>query len=630
VAGGYCPTPDETCTSAEGVTCLCVGPPGGAYLTCDTTSSGGTSGASGGTAGSSAAGGRAAGGSAAGGRAAGGSAAGGAATGGSATGGAATGGSAAGGSATGGRGGSGGSAPVGVQGKPCRDTAPYTTGGTADYTIAVDAGQKGAAWSRFYEAGVAADHANTVLSTAWGRNIQGALKKGHDQAGFQYVRFHGILNGDIGVYTEVNGTPTYNWTRFDQVYDAVKNAGMRPVVEISFMPPPLASGTATVHWYNGSPANKTPPKDWNRWMDFMAAIVIHLEERYGAEEVRNNWYFEVWNESSWMYSKGTAGYTELFGYTARGLYKGDPKIRIGGPAGSSGESVSLINNLISYCRTNNIKLDFVTYHYYGADGGGIAKSQGAVAFAATIDSAIKRANFAGQILNTEFGPCAATDVIRDTEVSASYIAKVSHLLGTSATVPPPVMNSYWTISDLYEEINTGTATAYREGNYGLFLKGDSRYPESFDVAKPAFNAFRLLHMMGDFRLPTTGGTTSDGVNAAATVSSDGNAVQVLVYNHQDNKTGNSATGRSVNLTVKNLGFTPGKARHYVVDKTHSNSYNAWVGMGKPARPTQAQWSTLADAAELCYYETTPTVAGGTWSVTFPQNTYSVGLIQLVK
>jgi xylan 1,4-beta-xylosidase len=598
VAGGVCPVLDETCTNAEGATCQCVGPPGAAYLTCDLVNPGSGGSSDGGSSGSS----------------------------GTASGGA--GGGLDGGAGKGGGSGGGGSATL--VGKPCGDKAPYTTTGTAAYTLSVDAGQKGEAWSRFYEVGVAADHANTVLSTAWGRNIQGALKKGHDQAGFGYVRFHGILNGDINVYTEVGGTPTYNWTRFDQVYDAIKNAGMRPVVEISFMPPPLASGGKTVHWYNGVPANTTPPKDWNRWMDFMAAIVTHLEGRYGADEVRNNWYFEIWNESSWMYSKGTGGYTELFGYTARGLYKGDPKIKIGGPAGSSGESVSLINSLISYCRTNSIKLDFVTYHYYGADGGGIAKSAGAVAFAGTIDSTIKRANFTGEILNTEFGACAATDVIRDNEVSASYIAKVSHLLGTSAGVPPPVMNSYWTISDLYEEINTGGNLAYREGNYGLFLKGDPKIPESFDVAKPAFNAFRLLHMMTDFRLPTTGGTTADGVNAAATISKDGNSVQVLLYNHQDNKAGDSASSKLVTLTVKNLGFTPTKVRHYVVDKTHSNSYDTWVGMGKPAKPSQAQWSTLADAAEICYYESTPTVTAGSWTATFPQNMYSVGLVELIK
>jgi xylan 1,4-beta-xylosidase len=75
------------------------------------------------------------------------------------------------------------------------------------------------------------------------------------------VRFHGILNGDIGVYQEVDGSPVYDWTRFDQVYDAIVAAGMRPFVEISFTPPRLASGSDTLHWYNGVAANITPPRD---------------------------------------------------------------------------------------------------------------------------------------------------------------------------------------------------------------------------------------------------------------------------------------------------------------------------------------------------------------------------------
>jgi hypothetical protein len=155
--------------------------------------------------------------------------------------------------------------------------SPWTTGSGA-CQITVDAGTRGSAWNRFYEKVVASDHANTVLTTAWGRNVQAASKKGHDQAGFQYVRFHGILDSDIGVYTESGGTPVYTWTRLDQVYDAIIAADMRPFVEISFMPPPLASGTTTLHWYNRAAANTTPPKDWTKWTNFMTALVQHLEE----------------------------------------------------------------------------------------------------------------------------------------------------------------------------------------------------------------------------------------------------------------------------------------------------------------------------------------------------------------
>ena len=101
------------------------------------------------------------------------------------------------------------------------------------------------------------------------------------------------------------------------------------------------------------------------------------------------------------------------------------------------------------------------------------------------------------------------------------------------------MYGYWTLSDIYEEMNTGTALAYREGNYGLLLKGDPQIPESFDVAKPSFNAFRLLHMMGDQQLGVTGGTTGVFVDDHA---SDANNVTVNVT---DDSTIDTAAGTGV-------------------------------------------------------------------------------------
>jgi len=326
VEGLSCPQAGLQCMNAEGVACLCGGPPGSAFLTCNVVGAGGSGGsASVNRGGTTAAGG---------GKITGGTVTGGKAMGGVVTGGVASGGTAAGGTTT------GGTSPAGgAVGQACAGSAPWGTG-NGDTQIVVDAAQKGQPWSRFYEKGVACDHAHTLISTAYGRNAQAALKKGHDQAGFQYVRFHGVLDSDIGVYSETNGTPAYNWTNFDQVYDGIVAAGMRPVVELSFTPPDLSSTPSkilTTLWYNSVSPTISPPKDWTKWQNFMTAIVQHLETRYGADEVRNNWYFEVWNEPSWMYSLGDAGYNELYGNTVKGLVAGDPLVKVGGPAGSGGE-----------------------------------------------------------------------------------------------------------------------------------------------------------------------------------------------------------------------------------------------------------------------------------------------------
>jgi xylan 1,4-beta-xylosidase len=336
-----------------------------------------------------------------------------------------------------------------------------------------------------------------------------------------------------------------------------------------------------------------------------------------------------------MYGPGDGGYWELYKNTVAGLLQGDPGLRVGGPAGSAGETPSMIRMLITGSINTGTKVDFVTYHRYGDDDSKpVADVKDAVAFHASVEdivntTVVKNMKFTGEVINDEFGPSWMPDVSRDNEVAASYIAKMIHLLGTDPNVAAPAAYGYWAVSDLYEEIYTGTVSAYRQGNYGLMLKGDPKIPESFDVAKPSFNAFRLLHMLGDQQLRVTGGTAADGVGAAATRSSDGSAVQVLVYNHVDGGQADSSTASTVSLTLNNLPFTGSiRVRQYIVDRGHANSYRAWLAMGQPPRPTQAQWVMLRDAAELCYYETTATPAGGSWTVTFPQSVYGVDLFEI--
>ena len=235
----------------------------------------------------------------------------------------------------------------------CADAPPAAPGGAAAVTLAVDAGTVVRPWNRFYEKAVAPDHANTLLCTAYGRNIQNALRKAHAQAGFQYVRFHGIFNDDVGVYSEdASGAPIYDWSRLDAIYDAVVAAGMRPFVEVSFTPTALASVPAQMQnllWYNNKSPNISAPigapdGDWSKWIALMAAFVRHLEERYGADEVRDNWYFEVWNEPSWMYAPGPHGYFELYENTVAGLLQGDPGVARGRSRGLVGRVAVLHPN----------------------------------------------------------------------------------------------------------------------------------------------------------------------------------------------------------------------------------------------------------------------------------------------
>jgi xylan 1,4-beta-xylosidase len=516
----------------------------------------------------------------------------------------------------------------------------------ANYTLTVNAGSRQGSWNKFYERCVAIDHMYTVLSSAYGRNCAAALKKGHDEAGFQYCRGHGILDADVNVYTEdAGGNAVYNWTNFDKIYDAVKDAGMRPIFEIGFMPPALASASTTINnvWYNGVGGNWNAPKDWNKWEALVREIIRHCKERYGVEEVRNNWFFELWNEPNWMYGGG-GGYTgwkTLYQHTAAAVMAEDPQIKLGGPAESGGSSNNAVPDFMQWTKQNNIKADFCSYHIYSNDAGNPSHNGDAMEpcrFHKLLAVVQKKAkNFAGLLLNTEYGPSYTSGIenVHDGELAASYAAKSIHLfnLEDSTETPPPYALSWWTLSDIYEEYDNRNGSPAFSGCYGMLTRGISSIPQSCDVAKPAFNAFKMLHMLKDYKLSCTGGTTaSPGVNAAATISAGNDTIGILVYNHVDNPDGNSSTVDNVTLAISNIPFSQARVEHWLVDKSHSNSYQAWVNLGRPQNPSTAEWTTIANAANLQQYDsvTTVTISNGSYTKSFPQNHYSVGLIQLTR
>ena len=249
---------------------------------------------------------------------------------------------------------------------------------------------------------------------------------------------------------------------------------------------------------------------------------------------------------------------------------------------------------------------------------------------------IANKNFTGEVINDEWGPGYDPELSRDTEATASFIAKSVHFIGTDTTTRVPTMYGYWTLSDIYEEMNTGSALAYREGNYGLLLKGDPNVPASFDLAKPAFNGFRLLHMMTDTVVPVTGGiaaATDNGVGAVATLAADGNSIQVLVYNHYngfDLATWQTMAQRvDAGVADHQRPAVHADARSALCRRPHALELAHGVGRHGQAGACRRreQWETLRDASELCYYEAAPS-GGNSWTATFPQNTYSASLIEL--
>lgn len=132
------------------------------------------------------------------------------------------------------------------------------------------------------------------------------LKTVHDECGFRYVRFHGLLQDDMGIYRiDKSGRPIYSWQYCDAVYDHILDIGMKPFVVFDFMPSALASGEKTIYWER---SNITPPASYDEWYNLIYRITKHFTDRYGEEEVRT-WYFEVWNEpDGWFFDSSREEY----------------------------------------------------------------------------------------------------------------------------------------------------------------------------------------------------------------------------------------------------------------------------------------------------------------------------------
>ncbi|HEX2957171.1 MAG TPA: hypothetical protein VHO70_10070 [Chitinispirillaceae bacterium] len=538
--------------------------------------------------------------------------------------------------------------------------AQFSSAFALSYTLTVESDQRTQHWNRYYEMGVATCHMNTVINTYWGRGISNALKIGHDEAGFKHFRGHGILHDDIGlVNLNTDGSLKLNWTRFDSVYNLATRAGLRPIVEISTTPKALASGTETVGdpysvWYNGSAPNRTPPNKggWDRWMALMDSIVNHCKFKWGEEEVRDNWYFEVWNEPEWWYM-GIEYYNELYDYTVTGLKMSDSLIKVGGPACGGNKAITgdrQFQLLLDHCHSGKnaatgktgAPIDFLTYHWYanntvpiGITGAVLDAKNLSTMHKAVLDTLrLKYPWFIGQVFIDEVGPTSRTIKCRDQVSSASWLTKTVHLLNENGPdYPPPAMMAYWAVSDLYEEFqNKLDVLSYQEGNYGLFLRGNSSYKNSWDIPKPIFQAYRMLHRLGDFEINSAGGTTDDGVNLVSTIDSSNNSIQILIYNHHVSETQSCAPSDDITLTVNNIPWAPGKTmvKHYLVDTTHSNTHTKWVSMEKPSRPSNAQWDMLLSASRLeCLDDSlTVTLNEKSWTKNFKAHYYSVHLIEM--
>ncbi|MFD0820239.1 xylan 1,4-beta-xylosidase, partial [Micromonospora zhanjiangensis] len=327
------------------------------------------------------------------------------------------------------------------------------------------------------------------------RDYQDSLALVQREIGFRHIRGHGVLSDGVGVHQpyEHRGSRRvrHSFTYLDQVVDAYLDLGIRPFVELGFMPTGLASGEQTVFWWRG---NITPPASWSEWADLVRGTMTHLVDRYGLDEVRG-WPIEVWNEPDldifWA-GADRAGYHRLYEVTATAVKEVDAELRVGGPAVSPGGPDWLLP-FAEFVADRGVPVDFVSRHAY-TSGPARHVPFGTRQTLAPADRLLEqfaqpRAALAGTPLAdlpvhiTEFNSSYRPDnPIHDTAFHAAYLAPVLAAGGDLVD-----SFAYWTFSDVFEEL--GIPTTLLHGGFGLLTHRKIR--------KPTYHLYAFMARLGD-------------------------------------------------------------------------------------------------------------------------------------
>ena len=484
---------------------------------------------------------------------------------------------------------------------------------------------------------------------------QALLRELHDASPVPvYIRAHHMLTSGDGVpelkwsstnvySVDANGKPVYDFKIIDQIFDAYRDAGVRPMVELGFMPEDLASGkppyrVAYPHTLKGSV--QSPPRDYAAWRDLCRTLTAHLVGRYGRAATAQ-WYWEVWNEPDIAYWHGTQPeYDKLYDYAVAGVRSALPEARVGGPATTGPGNPRALAFLDAFLKHvahdrseadgRKIPLDFISFHIKGSprwiQGEAGQPAHVRMGLDRELTSAAK-----GFALIASYAQFRAVPIIlseADPEGCAACSAKENPANAYRNGPLYPVYTAA-VIKALFE-----LQDRYRVNLLGMvswsFEFEDRQYFEGFrtlstnGIDKPVLNIFRMAGLMSGQRVATSstgripldeimksgvrggsdGGASDRGssdIDALATRSS--REAAVLLWNYQDDDLPAPAAGvQGDNVQVRIDGLPRGLQRvlleHDRIDRTHSNAYTEWQAMGSPQQPTPSQLAQLHSAGQL--------------------------------
>jgi xylan 1,4-beta-xylosidase len=447
-----------------------------------------------------------------------------------------------------------------------------------------------------------------------------------------YFRAHHLLTSGDGSYAlkwgstsaykeDANGTPIYDWTINDRIFDTYLQRGIKPYVQIGFMPEALT--THSEDYPHNPPIDKRapadagqsyPPKDYAKWGELAYQWARHCVEKYGGAEVEL-WYWEVWNEPNIFYWHGSrSDYFKLYDYAVDGVRRALPTARVGGPETAGGAGGGFLRDFLEHCArgTNYVTgktgspLDFISFHAKGAP---------------VFTNGHVRMGMANQFrdINGAFAVIASFPEFKKLPI----VIGESDPEGCAACREP---RDAYRNSTMYSSYTAASFSREYElsGKYGVNLQGALTWAFEFEnqppfagfrqlasagIDLPVLNVFRMFGKMSGERIAVDSSSGLDaqtilksGVrgrpDVSALASLDKNRLVVLAWHyHDDDVPGPDA---QVDLALDNLPLANGDATmtRYEIDADHSNSYGAWLRMGSPRPLSDGQYSELERAGEL--------------------------------
>ena len=414
------------------------------------------------------------------------------------------------------------------------------------------------------------------------------LKLVQKYIGFKHIRGHGLFHDDMAIYQERRDNPwdknspvhiEYNFTYLDFVMDSYRELGLKPFLELGFMPKALASSENRVFVWGG---HTSPPKDYKLWRDLVQATLRHLIERCGAEEA-TSFPVEVWNEPNlpgfWEKADMQA-YFKLFDETFAAVKEVDERFKVGGPAVCGGSDELWISEFMKHCSEKRLKIDFVTRHHYATeqpDRSGhyvyqelMEPEKGFSNLKTTRDIIDGFPEYKGLPIHiTEFNTSYSPDnPIHDTNLNAAFIC---HQLSRLGDINESY--SYWTFGDIFEEV--GVPFAPFHGGFGLVANGC--------IPKPTFWSFAFFKKL-------VGGECVHRSDEAVIVK-DGETYKGVLWNHALKREGRELSLKFVLPTKGELCLIT-----ETVDEQTCNPLKLWHDLGEPRSLSAEQKELLRSAA----------------------------------